>query len=399
MKKIFRHPSRALGLLLPVLMVLVAPSIRDRVAAAKAAVSQGSAGDLEARNKNAFAIILGEIRATAADLMFVKTEFYIHNGIGYRPHLSYNQMATAGKVVAEGQEQDDGATLEDMGSGFQERTVGKKAAHASEHHEHEHDHHDHHHEGGWCPGGVPTLIRTAAEDFRGLIGSLERETKPFQDPKLPHEHGHTEELLPWYRLMTITDPHNLRGYMIGTMLLMFAEKPDEALSFIREGIEKNRDNPQAFRLYASLAQVYSKSRYHGEKLAGARLGRALAAAQTGYEMGKAVRPKEGKVGAARKGIVWTDDLENDFLFLARVVPILLERKGDLYHALRVANEVASLAPDDVATKRIVSRFRLEYHIARGLESARLLAGRAIEQFRIAIGKAALHKNALLPSSG
>ena len=35
------------------------------------------------RNASAFAQILGEVRATAADLMFMKTGHYLHAGIGY----------------------------------------------------------------------------------------------------------------------------------------------------------------------------------------------------------------------------------------------------------------------------------------------------------------------------
>jgi len=314
-KGVLSDPSKMFAIVLPVLLLIAAPSIRRRIASEKAAVTQATAGDLEARNLNAFALILGEVRATAADLMFIKTERYLHGGIAYKPHLNINKMATTGVVEA--------------------NTQG-------------HDHHDR--EPGCCPGGTPTLIRTASQDFRGFIGALERETKPFQDPKLPHHHGRKEELLPWYRVMTLADPHNVRGYMVGTMLLSFAKKTDEALSFIEEGIEKNRGNPQAFRLYGSLAQLHWKSR---------RLEKALAAAQKGYLLGKIVRPKGGKAGAVRKGLRWTDDIENDFLFLARVFPLLLDKKGETGEALRVAEEVASLAPDDVATKDMIERFRRE----------------------------------------
>lgn len=345
MKRILRDPSKALAISLLVSIIVVAPSIRRRTAAEKVSVSQVASGDLEARNKNAFALILGEIRATAADLMFIKTERYIHRGIAYRPHMNMNQMATTGDVVAQGEEHDSGSSLENVAANFEEKTLGQDTVHASGHdHEHEHQHH----QPGCCSGGVPTLMRTASQDFRGFLGHLERETKPFQDPKLPHQHGRTDELLPWYRVMTLTDPHNMRGYMIGAMLLMFAKKPHEALSFIQEGIEKNRDNPQAFRLYASLTQVHWKSR---------RLEEALAAARTGYEMGKAVRPEGGKAGAIKKGVKWSDDVENDFLFVARCFALFLEKKGEIGRSLRVAEEIAFLAPDDVATKRMIERFR------------------------------------------
>ena len=235
MKRFRRDPSKMLVVLLPILILIAAPSIRNRTAAEKAAVSQSMMGNLEARNRNAFALMLGEIRATAADLMFIKTERYLHSGIAYKPHINMNKMATTGQVTSQSDSHQD-------------------HPHESEPPPEEHDHnhgpgescpqcvHDDHddHEGGCCPGGVPTLIRTAANDFRGFIGSIERETKPFQNPKLVHKHGRSEELLPWYRVMTLTDPNNVRGYMIGAMLLTFAKQHHEALSFLQEGIEKNK---------------------------------------------------------------------------------------------------------------------------------------------------------------
>lgn len=356
MKGILRDPSKSVAILLPVLLIAAAPSIRHRIHSEKAAVTQSAPDDIEARNHNAFAVILGEIGATAADLMFIKTEDYIHGGVRYRPHINYDRMATTGEITATGRPH--------------AHSQEKQPTHSGENHLHgphdegsaeEHDNHpDHEH--GVCPGGVPTLIRSAADDFRGFIGDLERETKPYRDPKLPHPRsGSSQELLPWYRLMTLSDPHNLRGYMIGTMLLMFANKPHEALSFIQEGIEKNRDNPQGFRLYASLTQVHWKCR---------RLDEALAAARTGYQMGKGIRPEGGlpqplrrlappRRGESRSRVQWTEDLENDFMFLARFFPLLLEKKGRLQEALRVAEEVASLVPDDAATKQMVDRLRKE----------------------------------------
>lgn len=352
-----------LVVLLPVLILIAAPSIRNRTAAEKAAISQTMMGDLEARNQNAFALILGEIRATAADLMFIKTERYLHSGIAYKPHINMNKMATTGVATAnpdahhhQPDENEPPPKEPDHNHG-----PGESCPECAN------DDHDDH-EGGCCPGGVPTLIRTAAEDFRGFIGRLERETKPFQDPKLSHKHGRSQELLPWYRVMTLTDPNNVRGYMIGAMLLTFAKQHHEALSFLQEGIEKNRGNPQAFRLYASLAQVHWKWRYSDRTPHPERLKKALDAARIGYERGKAVRPTEGKIGETRKGLNWTDDIENDFLFLARFYPLLLDRTGQTAMALQVAEEVASLAPDDPATLKMLHRFREELSEQRPAES-------------------------------
>ena len=336
------NPAKTLTLLLPILMVVAAPFVRGLVQTEKAAVSQSISGDLEARNENAFALVFGEIRATAADLMFIKTERYFHSGVAYKPHMDMNKMATTGERAAKetkhDEEEHDGHEQEPQGDLPDMEAVGT------------HQHDEHCDDGETHGGGVPTLIRTAAQDFRGFLGHLERETQPYLDPKSEHHVTTGEELLPWYRLMTLSDPHNLRGYMIGTMLLMQAKKSDEAIAFIQEGIEKNRDNLRAFRLYASLAQVQHRS---------GRLDEALAAAKKGFALGKDIRPAEGKVGATRKGVLWDDDLENDFLFLARYVPLFLEKKGDLAQALDAAKEAAVLAPDDLAIDQMLHRFREE----------------------------------------
>ncbi len=347
MKGIPRNPSKVVALLLLVLILIVAPSMCYRILTEKAAVAQTEEGDLEARNENAFALILGEIRATAADLMFIKTERYLHGGVAYRPHIDTNRLATTGVATAETRSDEHAHKGTTPPLDVHDHVEGPHEVAPGEHPGHEH---------GECPGGVPTLIRTASEDFRGFLGDLERETKPFRDPRLVHHLSKNEELLPWYRLMTLTDPHNVRGYMIGTMLLTFAERPDEALSFVQEGIEKNRGYPLAFRLYASLTQVYWKT---------GRLEKALEAARTGYEMGKAVRPEGGEAGAVRRGVKWNDDIENDFLFVARFYAPLLERKGETGRALQVARETLSLAPNDVATKLMIVRLQAQMYIDEG----------------------------------
>jgi hypothetical protein len=84
MNKLLRNRSGMLNVFFLVLILVSAPYLKRFTLAEKAAVSQSMAGDLEARNKNAFALILGEIRATAADLMFIKTERYLHSGVASR---------------------------------------------------------------------------------------------------------------------------------------------------------------------------------------------------------------------------------------------------------------------------------------------------------------------------
>src|SRR5690606_41174555 len=86
---------------------------------------------------------------------------------------------------------------------------------------------------------VNAVIRTANKDFRGFIGKMERQVKPWRDPSKPHQHTAGTELLPWYRLATYSDPHNVRNYMVGAWWLKSLKTPEqeaEALRFLEEGI-------------------------------------------------------------------------------------------------------------------------------------------------------------------
>lgn len=189
--------------------------------------SQGRSRDEQARierNSSSVAQLFGELRTSMSDILFLKTERYLHGGIAYSPH-----MEVAKSVQEESKEYDE-----------HEAEVG----HEGEEHDHDHDgHQDHAAEDHEIEAA--TAIPTAQKDHRGFIGAFEREIRPWIDPTVPHVHTSGKELLPWYRVMTLSDPKNVRGYMIGTYWLCGAAKFDEALEFISEGI---RNNPDSFQL-------------------------------------------------------------------------------------------------------------------------------------------------------
>jgi len=47
-----------------------------------------------ARNSSAFATILGEVRTSMSDLMFIKTERYLHSGVAYQVHHDLEALAS-----------------------------------------------------------------------------------------------------------------------------------------------------------------------------------------------------------------------------------------------------------------------------------------------------------------
>ncbi len=169
----------------------------------------------ERRNRSALATLMGGFRTSASDLMFIKTERYLHGGVAYR-----------------------------HGPG--------EAEHAGHDHDHEHEHAhgedpEHGHEFVCGSQGKETAIPRAEADFRGWIGDLYREVKPWRDPSEAHVHTDGRELLPWFRLMTWSDPTYVQGYLAGGFWLQ-EEGAAAALEFIEEGL---RNNPGAFPLYVS----------------------------------------------------------------------------------------------------------------------------------------------------
>ncbi|MCX7014365.1 MAG: hypothetical protein NTW86_17740 [Candidatus Sumerlaeota bacterium] len=267
-----------------------------------------AAEDLEKRNSNAFAMILGEVRASAADLMFTKTERYLHYGVAYKPHMEINPTAVEG--------------------GAQEA---------------EHDE------------NVPTIIRAKADDFRGFLGDLERAVKPFRDPSKPHELSTGEELLPWYRLMTLADPHYLRGYMLGAMWLEQDKQWRQARQFLEEGIAANPQSPELWRLEVAYALLFIKTRYFN--VWGDWLDRALDASNQAFSLGLQQRPEGGKEGAIRRDLVWRVDLEEDFRLAGRWRALLLRERGDNAGALAAALEFQQLAPDDTPIQDLINELK------------------------------------------
>lgn len=183
-------------------------------------------------NQSSLARILGEFRTGASDMLFIKTERYLHSGVGYVPHL------TEDLLTVEGADKGVDSHLEEMD-------------HEGHDHDHEgHDPHDddpfHHEE------EAETLLPTEESDYRGWIGRTHRKVKPFLDPSVPHRHTDGKELIPWFRLMTLSDPGYVRGYLTGSFWVKRHDW-EAAMMFLEEGLEKN---PEAFQLHMSMGYLY-----------------------------------------------------------------------------------------------------------------------------------------------
>ena len=107
-------------------------------------------------NQSSLARILGEFRTGMSDMLFIKTERYLHGGIGYVPHLTEQLLTVQGtgdEVAHFDHDHDDGeecsaCTTDHDHEKEHVHTADCEHAVAEHEHDHGHDHeagHDHDH--------------------------------------------------------------------------------------------------------------------------------------------------------------------------------------------------------------------------------------------------------------
>lgn len=275
------------------------------------------------RNSSALAMLLGEFRASMSDIMFIKTERYLHSGVGYTPHMDNQLLSLSGETSGLAEHQAE-IGLDDLEG---------------------HDDHD---------DEAMTLLRTPDNDFRGFIGHLERQVQPWRDPSLPHIHTAGTELLPWYRIMTLSDPYNERAYAIGAWWLKSID-PNEGIRFLEEGL---RNNPDSFQLYNMLGQIYNSlgnelrwSEGAGEEQYVPLFRKAQEAFEKGAELAIRQRPPEGPTD---KNPNWTEYMEEDAMATIRLAVLVERNFGDEARALELARRYRESVEDAVLDRLIHS---------------------------------------------
>lgn len=278
------------------------------------------------RNTSALAQMLGQFRTAMSDIMYIKTELYLHSGVAYEPHLEAGTLATVG-VIAEIDEDHADAS-----------TRGKLVV---EPHDHDHDH------------DMPeTIIPTATRDWRGYVGYFHRKVKPWRDPSEPHLLTDGREMLPWFRVMTMTDPHFVRGYAVGAWWLK-RRNLDAAIDFAREGVA---NNPAAFEIMHTLGEL------HMEKGRRANNGQILNPGPGALEQFLAARAafrQAADIAVARRPAGWVNDpdtpsagwadFQEDDARAAAHMAVLTEKSyGDPEQARALARRyLEKLDPDEV----------------------------------------------------
>ncbi len=278
-ESLFRTPWGVCGVLAVYLLI---PILGQRIDPGDYTPVLGYSSEAQSsRNTSAVSRLFGEFRTSMSDIMFLKTERYIHSGVGYQAHITEKDLTG----------EDDGT---DSGAGSE------------------------------------TLIRTPSDDWRGFIGDLEREIKPWSSPEFHMTHQKGVELLPWFRLMTLVNPHRIRGYRIGAFLLMSSGEEDglmKAREFIEEGIKNNPKNHELqFMMVRTYQHEISQNR---AKIEGwtdedetPLLRTALKHAQKAIEFGAVVRPEAGWKGKGRP-----NEMEDSFAGCLHYEIFFLRRLG------------------------------------------------------------------------
>ncbi len=256
------------------------------------------------RNSSALARMLGEFRTSMGDILFLKTERYLHNGVAYSLHLNENELANAS---------DNAGATDDS--------------------------------------EAESIIPSEEKDFRGFVGDLHRAVKPYQDADVPHAHTDGAELLPWYRVMTLADPYNVRAYSVGAWWLK-SKNPEEGMKFIEEGIEKN---PDAFQLYLMKGKLleYESLQLRGQGTETEHLKELEVEA-------KEVFRQAADLAAEQRPPGWTEEKENNFWYYyieedaraaMRFCVIYESRYGDKSEASKLANKYLSVLGSDGIIER------------------------------------------------
>jgi len=271
------HVRRLLGLSLAVVYLSIPAWMRGVDPALYQPAFSDTEETREERNASAAARLFGQFRVGVSDILFVKTEEYLHGGVAYAPHMDIRTMSQTGDIAA---------------------------SHAGHPH-------------------APTLIPPPEEDWRGYIGNLEREVSPWLHPSEEHHLTTGKELLPYYWLAVRANPHNVRAYRIGTFWLASLRTEQaigEALRFIDEGV---RNNPGNFMLYEERGAV---ERRMGKPEA------AMASFQQAIRLGMSQRPAEGASSP-----LWDDDREEELESSLRYAVYTLEEMGRYKDALETVD--------------------------------------------------------------
>jgi tetratricopeptide (TPR) repeat protein len=183
------------------------------------------AGQRAALEHSASASLLGQFRTSTSDFLWMKVEEYTHGGVTLRAMTNDEKKKLAPQVTS---------------------TEGVQTGNKS---------HD---------GTEITVVPAAENDWRGVFGNIERATQPYEDMQ-NHHHKEPKEALPLFRLMTISNPKFIQGYVTGAFALATQNRLADAKAFLAEGA---KNNPESGELPSAIGAMIAsrEARDAGEKI-------------------------------------------------------------------------------------------------------------------------------------
>jgi tetratricopeptide (TPR) repeat protein len=158
----------------------------------------------DAHETHAAVSLLGQFRTSFSSWLWLRTDLYLHNGTEMRP-LSEGEAARGHAGV--GGEYDGSDSLHDDSK-------------------------------------IVQVVPLAKNDFRGLLGDVERSVKTFREMR-GHSHNDPKIALPLFRLMTLADPGFVPGWVTGANVLARERSPEalqKAFRMLQEGLDANPDS-------------------------------------------------------------------------------------------------------------------------------------------------------------
>ncbi|MBB6050204.1 hypothetical protein [Armatimonas rosea] len=195
-----------------------------------AAPTAMSVSQQEKLEQVASASLFGQFRSNMSDFLWLKVDKYLHRGVDMR-----------------------GLTKEEREHDSAQRVQNGTAEAGNREHTDE-----------------TTVVPTARTDWRGVLGDVERDIKPFANMG-SHTHRDPREALPLFRLMTWSNPKFIQGYTTGAvMMARQKQSKQQALAFLAEGLRNNPDSVEieatfAFLLMKGEARRWDEAVDHAER--------------------------------------------------------------------------------------------------------------------------------------
>ncbi len=286
-------------------------------------------------SKSPIVLLLNSLQSSISDTIFMKTEVYLHEGVNYYSSDEEEHHHGHGGIQPDhGAKLIDKMTSDSAVHQANTHTTETKTSASTREHTDSNDllaHEDVEH--------MHTSIPKKEDDFRGFLGDLERKVKPWR-PEHIDDHGKGIELVPWYRTATLVDPHNIRCYIMGAWWLSSNHMNDEAIRFIKEGIQ---NNPDDFQLRVMLGELYIKVDRKKE---------AFDEFTKGFTLGLKLRPQDGKVSPN-----WTVYQESDMIEAANFRVILTRDLETTAAAIRCGNAMMRQVHEMPSIERIVNTIK------------------------------------------